>query len=116
MKHTLKTPETLKKIALATLRACPQIAPSRVAVRIADGFEFSPYGSIPWPSRIETRGVVYYDEKNNTYFGKRFENERAARAAWQYRQLRNAVRFLRELRGMSAKRVREQAAFWLKTA
>jgi hypothetical protein len=101
------------RVALATLRPCPSIVPSLVAVRLSDGFEFSPGGSIPWPSRIEKRGFVYYDERNGTTYGKRFETERAARLCWQYRQLRNAVEFLRVLRLMNASQLRSQAGYWL---
>lgn len=105
-----------KQIALASMRPCPEISPARVAVRIADGFEFSPWGSIPWPARIESRGFCYFDKRSNTYFGRRFETEQAAEFAWQYAQMRNAVRFLQELRKMSASELRAQADFWLKNA
>lgn len=101
-------------IALATVRPCPEISPARVAVRLSDGFEFSPYGSIPWPSRIEERGFVYYDTKSGTYYGSRFDTEHAARAAWRYRQIRSAVLFLRQLRKMDAGEIALQAGFWLK--
>jgi hypothetical protein len=101
-----------KAIARASMRPCPEIIPSRVFVRLADGFEYSAGGSVPWPSKVEERGFVYTDGRST--YGKRFESENAARRAWIYRSLRNAVRFMRELRKMNQAEIDAQAAFWIK--
>lgn len=111
-----KDSEQLKAIARASIRHCPEIIIARVAVRKADGFEYSVGGSIPWPSNIENRGFIYRDPRNNTTFGKRHPSEYAARLSWKYQQQKNAVEFLRKLRNMSSSRVKEQADFWLKSA
>ena len=105
---------TARAIALATIRPCPEIAPARVAVRLSDGFEFSPYGSTPWPCRVETRGVVFYDKRSNTYYGKRYADAQTARHSHHVNQLRNAAQFLHELRGMTPGQIADQAAYWLK--
>ena len=110
----MKTQNLLKQIAIASLRPCPELAPARVAVRLSDGFEFSPYGSIPWPCRVETRGVVFYDPKMNIYYGRRYADEETARQAWKMGQLRQAAEFLRELRKMTPERIQAQADYLLK--
>lgn len=109
----MKTPPAIKAIARAVMRPCPPLRPARVAVRLSDGYEYSPYGAHPWPSRIETRGVCYYDERENTYYGKRYASEHAARRAWNYYQLRNAVRFVRQLRTLRPADLKAQADYWL---
>jgi hypothetical protein len=106
--------ETLKAIARATIRPCPDIVPSRVYVRLSDGYEYSAGGCAPWPSRIETRGFVYYDARSNTTYGKRYATERAARFAYAFRACKNAVNFLRQLRTMSEAEQQSQAEYWLK--
>lgn len=106
----------LKQIALASVLPCPEIVPSLVFVRIADGFEYSAGGSMPWPSRVEQRGFCYYDKRENVTYGKRFASERAARNAFIYRQLRNAVQFLHILAEMSQDEQEKQADYWLKRA
>jgi len=110
--------KTLKQIARKTLRPCPEIVPALVAVRLSDGFRFSPYGAIPWECKIERNGYVYRDARDNTTYGKQGEHmtEHSARRAYVMRQLRNAVRFLKQLRAMTAEEQESQANYWLKQA
>ncbi len=106
----MKHQTLIKQIARQSMRPCPEISPAKIAIRLADGFRFSPYGSIPWPARIVDDGFCYL-MPDNTRHG-RFASRHAAARRWNYIQLRNAVRYLRELRVMQPDEIREHAAVW----
>jgi hypothetical protein len=104
----------VREIAKATIKPVPPIKEALVAVRKSDGMEYSPHGSIPWESSIEKRGYCYSDPKTGTIYGRRYPTEEAAERSWKYREARNAVAFMRDLRGMDDKDFKAQADYWLK--
>lgn len=108
-------PAILKRIAMASMRPCPPIRTSTVWVIERTGMEVSTGGACPMePFRTETRGFVYMDPVNGCTYGERLPTEHRARHRWHYRQLRQAVQFLRDLRAMSAKDIQSQREYWLK--
>ena len=108
-------PALLKRIALTTLRPCPPMRKVSVYVIDRTGRENSMGGACPHePYHIEPRGMAYVDPVNGSTYGKRFASEHAGRRRWVYLQLREAVRFLRDLRTMPPLEVAAQRRYWLK--
>lgn len=105
--------ELIKAIGKATLKPCPNVIPAQRAVITRTGQRVSIYGSCPHePFTVEVIGFVYTDGRIT--FGKVFESRKAAILAWNYRQMRTAVEFMRYMRGRPIEDLVAQKNYWLK--
>lgn len=100
----------IKAIAKASMRQCPEIVETNIAVRKSDGFRFSPYGSIPWDCELVANGYAYLI--GGTYCGKPGKTRHELERRWFIREARNAVDFMRHLRQSTIEAITVQAEYW----
>jgi len=106
----------IERIVYAARRKLPEIR-EIIHLEGSDGNFYEPCGfprGVAITGKQKSMGFCYVGFDDTTY-GKRYESVEAATAAWGQYQAKQDDDFRTALRGMTAKRLRENADFWLRS-